>query len=266
MLAWSHRHEAASARDGHPASVHVACTRACRNEYANDDLVRNGGLALLSGLTPSGTLEVDPDLYARACAIEGYFTEQEASLLCRAIQTAGRPPVYLEVGSFRGRSTMFALSALPPEGRVIAVDAFVYSDHSAAELRATLQDGRVSVLEGTLAQNWSRIARRRPNVVLIDADHSFAGVVVDLSLSVALAQADALIATHDFSDRFPGVKAAVGALVDAGVLRHVESSGDLAVWAVQERPAWLIDPRPELTSELPEDAAGWVPELVQLTS
>jgi predicted O-methyltransferase YrrM len=56
---------------------------------------------------------VDPQLYSRACAVEGYFTESEASLLIRAIRTAGPSPVYLEIGSFRGRSTLFALSAMP---------------------------------------------------------------------------------------------------------------------------------------------------------
>lgn len=207
---------------------------------------------------------VDPGLYRRACATEGYFTLNEASLLIRAIQSSGPSPTYLEIGSFRGRSTMFALAAMPRLGRVISVDAFVYAEHSPAELRATLSDPRVSILEGTTIDNWTALAACHPNVVLVDADHSFAGASLDLALVLALAPVGGLLATHDVSDRFPGVKAAVAALAGYGVLAHAERADNLVVWTVRSRPGWLIDPQSESDWELPDDMEGTIPMVVQL--
>jgi predicted O-methyltransferase YrrM len=203
--------------------------------------------------------------YERACATEGYFSEAEARLLMRAIQAAGECATYVEIGSFRGRSTLFALSVLPPCGRIVAVDAFIYAEHSPEELRTTLADPRISVLTGTIATNWSSLASTPPSVSLIDADHSFAGVSLDLALIIGLGRLGALVATHDVSDRFPGVQAALKAFVSAGVLRHVERAEHLALWEVIARPAWLLDPRPELRTELPDDARQWVPEIVALS-
>lgn len=218
---------------------------------------------MLSPLDQGG---VHAEFYARARAIEGYFTEREASLLIRAIQSAGSSPTYLEVGSFRGRSTLFALAAMPPMGRVIAVDAFIYAEHSPAELRATLDDPRVLIFDGTVIGNWHALSAYKPDVVLVDADHSFVGTAVDLALVLALTPAGGLIATHDVSERFPGVRAVVDALVRCGVLAHLESADDLVVWTVQHRPAWLLDPRPEIDWELPDDLGEMVPSLVELAT
>jgi predicted O-methyltransferase YrrM len=207
---------------------------------------------------------VDNDLYARACSIEGYFTEAEASLLMRAIQSAGHVPTYLEIGSFRGRSTMFALSAMPREGALVVVDAFVYGGHSPAELKVTLADPRVSIHKGTTVDNWTVLSSCRPDVVLIDADHSFAGVALDLALVIAVTPIDGLIATHDVSDRFPGVKLAVDALASRGVLVPVEGVDDLMIWAVRRRPRWLLDPSPEIDWDFPHDMSASVPTIVRL--
>lgn len=215
-------------------------------------------------LPPLDRDTVDPGLYRRACATEGYFTLNEASLLIRAIQSSGPSPTYLEIGSFRGRSTMFALAAMPRLGRIISVDAFVYAEHPPSELRATLSDPRVSILEGTTMNNWTALSGCRPDVVLVDADHSFAGVTLDLALVLALAPLGSLLATHDVSDRFPGVKAAVAALAGYGVLAHPERADDLVVWTVRRRPGWLIDPHPEIDWELPGQMDGTLPMVVQL--
>lgn len=215
-------------------------------------------------LTPLDRDACDSDQYRRALSIEGYFTEGEATLLMRAIQNSGPDPRYLEIGSFRGRSTMFALAALTDRGTAVAVDAFVYAEHSPEELRTTLSDTRVSVLEGTIVRNWASLREFHPTVVLVDADHSFAGVSLDLALVVALTPIGSYIATHDVSERFPGVSLVVGALAKEGVIAQVESEGDLTLWTVEDRPGWLIDPRPEIDWQLPDEFAGETPEIVEL--
>jgi hypothetical protein len=144
------------------------------------------------------------------------------------------------------------------------VDAFIYAEHSLPELKATLDDPRISILAGTLITNWAALSVRQLDVVLIDADHSFAGAALDLALSISLSHIGGLIATHDFSDRFPGVNLAVRSLVDDGVLAAVERVGDLAVWSVCQRPGWLVDPRPEIDWELPTDMGASVPTIVEL--
>lgn len=215
-------------------------------------------------LRPLDRRAVDPNLRARASATEGYFTEREAELLMRALQSAGPSPTYLEVGSFRGRSSLFALAAMPPDGQVVAVDAFIYAEHSPSELHSTLEDPRVRIYEGTVIGNWHPLSSYRPDVVLVDADHSFAGTVLDLALVLALTPVGGLIATHDVSERFPGVRAAVDVLGRSGVLGYADSADDLVVWTVERRPAWLLDPQPEIEWDFPDDVKGMVPSIVEL--
>ena len=144
----------------------------------------------------------------------------------RVLQSAGPGCRALEVGSYRGRSALFALAALPAGGRLIGVDAFIdaagYAGHSAPDLARRVGDDRFTVIEATLAQAWDAVAAAPCDVALVDADHSFAGASADLALAVALLRAGGTLLVHDVADWFPGVVAAVGALVRAGVLAEFE--------------------------------------------
>ena len=53
---------------------------------------------------------VDRARYERALAAEGFFAPDEGELLMRVLQSAGPGCRALEVGSYRGRSALFALA------------------------------------------------------------------------------------------------------------------------------------------------------------
>ena len=173
----------------------------------------------------------------------------------RVLQSAGAGCRALEVGSYRGRSALFALAALPADGRLIGVDAFIdaagYAGHSAQELAGRVGDDRFTVLEGTLAQAWHAVAAAPCDVALVDADHSFAGASADLALAAALLRPGAVLLVHDVADWFPGVVAAAGALVGAGVLAELERVESLCAFEVVRRPRWLTDPAVDHGEQLP---------------
>jgi len=205
---------------------------------------------------------VDRARYERALAAEGFFAPDEGELLMRVLQSAGPGCRALEVGSYRGRSALFALAALPADGRLIGVDAFIdaagYAGHSAPDLARRVGDDRFTVIEGTLAQAWHAVAAAPCDVALVDADHSFAGASADLALAVALLRAGGTLLVHDVADWFPGVVAAVGALVRAGVLAELERVESLCAFEVVRRPRWLTVPAVDHGEELPSplDAAS----------
>ena len=198
---------------------------------------------------------VDRARYEQALATEGFFAPDEGELLMRVLQSAGAGCRALEVGSYRGRSALFALAALPADGRLIGVDAFIdaagYAGHSAQELAACVGDHRFTVLEGTLAQAWHAVAAAPCDVALVDADHSFAGASADLALAAALLRPGAVLLVHDVADWFPGVVAAVGALVGAGVLAELERVEALCAFEVVRRPRWLTVPAVDHGEQLP---------------
>jgi predicted O-methyltransferase YrrM len=206
-------------------------------------------------LTPLNWDLIDRALYERALATEGFFSPGEGELLMRVLQAAGPGCRAFEVGSYRGRSALFSLAALPADGRLIGVDAFIdaagYAGHSARALVSHVGDERFTVLEGTLANAWHAVAAEPCDVALVDADHSFAGASADLALAAALLRSGGTLLVHDVAGWFPGVVAAVGALAGAGVLAELERVESLCALEVVSRPRWLTDPAVDRGGELP---------------
>ena len=61
----------------------------------------------------------------------------------------------------------------------------------------------------------------------------------------------ARLLVHDVADWFPGVVAAVGALVRAGVLAELERVESLCAFEVVRRPRWLTVPAVDHGEQLP---------------
>jgi predicted O-methyltransferase YrrM len=203
---------------------------------------------------------VDRARYTQALATEGFFSPGEGHLLMRVVQRAGAGCRALEVGSYRGRSALFTLAALPADGRLIGVDAFIdaagYAGHSAEDLASRIGDDRFAVIEGTLADAWPAVSEAPCDVALVDADHSFAGASADLALAAGLLRAGGALLVHDVASWFPGVVAAVGALVRAGVLGELQRVESLCAFDVLARPRWLTVPAVDHGEELPSPVDG----------
>ena len=191
-------------------------------------------------------LNIDETLYRRALETEGFFTEDEALLLMRTISKAPCEAWLLEIGSYKGRSTLFALSVLLATQRWVIVDKFVnaakYAGHSFLLLLSSIAQSNVSILPMTLFDAWPHLEGRRFDVVFIDADHSLLGFSQDLAVAVALCQIGGTILCHDVNEIFPGVRLIAESVVKAGVLAERERAGSLVRYEIMDRPQWLWNP------------------------
>lgn len=205
---------------------------------------------------------VDRALYEQALATEGFFSSAEASLLIRVVNGAGAGCRYLEVGSYRGRSTLFGLSGLAADGELVAVDAFVeaagYRGHTREEIRSRIGDDRLRLISGTLTTVWNALAHTPFDVALVDSDHSFVGACHDLALASVLLRPGGVLLVHDVSELFPGVTTAVGALNAANVLSEFDRAETLCAYRLTSRPAWLVDPRVDRGNDAPSPPAAAV--------
>jgi hypothetical protein len=197
----------------------------------------------------------DPKLYDQALRTEGVFTEQEAQFLIRAVSEAADDAVMLEVGSYFGRSTLFALSVLGPRQRWIIVDSFrtaaAYKGHSYWSLRETISHPRAEILPMTLLQASAHLPHGTFDLAFIDADHSFFGVAADLAVALSLTRKGATLLCHDYSRNFPGIPLVLDMLESAKVIRRIEIVGTLARYEVIDRPSWLVDPAVFRGGQLP---------------
>lgn len=200
-------------------------------------------------------LNIDQTLYETALRTEGFFAEEEALLLMRAVAQAAAEAWFLEVGSYRGRSTLFALSVLRPSQQWVVVDKFVtaakYSGHSYLLLQSSLGQRNVTILPMALSDAWRHLDGRRFQVAFIDGDHSFLGFAQDLAIAVALSDVGGTVLCHDVSEFFPGVSVTVEAMLRAGILAERERTGSLVRYEILFRPQWLWNP----TAVVPDNQA-----------
>jgi predicted O-methyltransferase YrrM len=191
-------------------------------------------------------IQADPILYGRAVKTEGFFDLGEADLLMQTVIDAPDDAKMLEIGSYYGRSTLFALSVLGANQRWVVVDSFrdaaSYSGHTFWKLAETLSDPRVSLLPMTLRDAYPHLAWQALDLVFVDGDHSFFGATQDLALSIALLKPEGKLLCHDVCDLFPGIEATVRILKSLDVIKTEARAGTLELFSVRTRPSWLIDP------------------------
>lgn len=147
--------------------------------------------------------------------IDGWMNEAELTWLA---EKASEKSQIVEMGCFKGRSTK-AL-ALSTAGTVIAVDFWVGDMRTqiypefCRNLAYEIATHKVIVHRGftaELARQW--VYSLRPDMVFIDADHSYEAVTEDIAAAMALLQPGGLLCGHDFSNDYPGVQRAVAELV-----------------------------------------------------
>ena len=152
-------------------------------------------------------------------AAPGYITEREARFLALAAACTPTRGVILEIGSFKGKSTvgLASVAARYRLGKVVAVDPHTTPSVTDPELRgqpsswadfqATLRAaGLEEAVEAhrafsrDLARGWDRPIR----LLWIDGDHTYAGAKTDLDLFRRHLAAGAVVALHDVLNTFEG--------------------------------------------------------------
>src|SRR5437899_9516490 len=159
------------------------------------------------------------EAWERVRVAPGFLTEREARFL--ALVAAGAPGrgVILEIGSFKGKSTvgLASIAARYHLGKVVAVDphtapsstdpslgdqASSFEDFQHTLARAGLTD-HVEVhrkFSHQLATDWNR----RIRLLWIDRDHTYAGAKQDLDLFAPHLATGGVVALHDVLHNFAG--------------------------------------------------------------
>jgi hypothetical protein len=184
-------------------------------------------------------------------AAAGFLTEREARFLALAAACAPAPGVILEIGSFKGKSTVGLASVATRYGLgpVVTVDPHSgpsvtdpdvgASGSSWDEFRASLRAAGVErAVEAhrqysrDLARGWTRPIR----VLWIDGDHTYRGSKEDIDLFRSHLVPGAIVALHDVLHTFEGpVRVFAEELLDSDEFGPAGLCGSIG-WA-QYRPS-----------------------------
>ncbi len=209
-------------------------------------------------------MRLPPDLPAaieeawqRVRAAPGLLTEREARFLSLAAACAPARGAILEIGSFKGKSTvgLASVAARYGLGKVVAVDPHTAPAPTDPELRgqATSYDDFLGTLEQArlvdqveihraysrdVARGWGRPIR----FLWIDGDHTYPGAKQDLDLFAPHLVEGAIVALHDVLHSFEGpIRVFVEELLSSDRYGPVGCCGSIG-WA-QYRPRDGGEPR-----------------------
>jgi hypothetical protein len=152
-------------------------------------------------------------------AAPGFLTEREARFLALVAACAPAEGAILEIGSFKGKSTvgLASIAARYGLGKVVAVDPHTAPSVTDPDLegeasswddfRATLRTAGVEAavevhraFSRDLARDWNRKLR----FLWIDGDHTYQGAKEDIDLFRRHLAGGAIVALHDVLSAFEG--------------------------------------------------------------
>lgn len=154
-----------------------------------------------------------------AQTVEGWMNELELMWLSRTASSLKPGAVWLEVGTWMGRSWSCAALSLPADSTIIAVDTFLgenaeplqwVREHGSAMSRfmqthEVVREKRPDLLSQILAVRSTEAARLVPDglcdVVFIDGDHRTEFVKSDIKAWRPKLKPGGILCGHDFSDQ-----------------------------------------------------------------
>jgi predicted O-methyltransferase YrrM len=182
--------------------------------------------------------------------IDGWFSEDEGRWYARFARglTGG---VFVEVGSWKGRSTSFIGAICNANGtRLVCVDHWrgshdVLADRYAAALavedveqtfRRNMSELGIAVeiIAAPSAEAASRFEPGSVDRVFLDASHDKASVAEDLRVWGARLRPGGILGGHDYAEKHPEVRAAVDEL--ARERRLVVRRGPRSIYWLEEDP------------------------------
>ena len=153
-----------------------------------------------------------PTVLERALAVEGPILTKkgELELLLKLAQTMPEGAVVVEIGSYRGRSTLAIAEGLEPVkgARLVAVDTFAgdpsWSEQTGADEARAIFDHNtagVSFLETIQAPSIvaaTQVDAASVDWVFIDGLHDYASVVADIRAWAPKLKSSGLLSGHDW--------------------------------------------------------------------
>jgi Methyltransferase domain len=193
--------------------------------------------------------------FDQAMEIPGWLHPDQASMLCYLADQCPAGPI-VEIGSFKGKSTVFLATGAKPDATVFAVDPHILTLMGSRQDRAKAEaDGVENTgsswerFQQTLTE-WGAIDRVSPirefsydarknwndpiALLWIDGDHSYDGVKQDIDDWAPLVVKNGYIAFHDTRPKGDhiGVRRAI---VSSGLLDHLGFET-----VVELRNAWFL--------------------------
>jgi predicted O-methyltransferase YrrM len=174
--------------------------------------------------------------------VEGWLTEAQAASLAAAARGARR---IVEIGSYRGRSTIVLARAAPPGAEVIAIDPHAGNDRGPQQWVGTADEGEAdhmafvaNLARAGVAERVRHVRRRSQDaldavpppidLLYIDGAHAYGPASQDIAGWGARVAPGGTLLIHDaFSS--VGVTLAIGRLLlTSRELRYVGRTGSLA--------------------------------------
>ena len=176
----------------------------------------------------------------RALAIDGFTKESELEFLCETAATMPDHASVVEVGSWKGRSTVAICEGLRSGATLWAVDTFAGDpdivevagpvDQEAVEAEFARNTAGYDCLRVIVAESVdaaSRFDAGSLDWVFIDADHSYEAVVADIAAWAPKLKPGGLLSGHDYGR----------AGVTDAVRRSFRAVGQSSsIWYTRERP------------------------------
>ncbi|MEJ5260499.1 MAG: class I SAM-dependent methyltransferase [Anaerohalosphaeraceae bacterium] len=160
----------------------------------------------------SSTLTVQE--FQELCELEGHLSEKEVLTLFYFAYFPKEEGSIVEIGSFKGKSTMVLASGLKKAGR--AEKVFAVDPHLRGSYEVFLENLRVHSVRDTVcplrmtseeaAKGWNESIR----LLFVDGSHLYEDVLLDIRLWEPWLVRNGLIIFHDTGvERFEGVRRAV---------------------------------------------------------
>jgi predicted O-methyltransferase YrrM len=215
------------------------------------DRVRRAIDAAVASVMPGGA-----GLYSILAKVDGYLYPHEAVFLYRIARFVPGDEPIVEIGSFRGRSTLCLARGLRDRGsgRVVSVDPHVYGTE--AELRENLLHfGASSSVELRVARSrdvaaaWTGPAR----AVFVDGNHEEADARADACAWLPHVKAGGYLLLHDATDlsSFPGPRRVAAEIFSnartfdavgrAGTIAWGRIRGGASAWSPPGRATAALD-------------------------
>ena len=141
-------------------------------------------------------------IHEEVASVAGWLQPEDSLKLYELGYLAPGP--FLEIGTYRGKSTTVLTSAIRDAGRNVEFYSLDIAPESLDSARPTLADrglGRyVTLVHGSVTALFRALPAFRPRFVFLDGDHSAAGLARDLATLEARIPKDGLLLFHDFLD------------------------------------------------------------------
>ena len=186
------------------------------------------------------------EVFADAPAgVEGWLTDAQADRLAAAARRLGAGARVVEIGSFRGRSTIVLARAAPADAEVVAIDPHLGSDRGPQEIaarpglgeadlaafRANLERfgvaGRVRHVRAP-SQDALEAVEGAVDLLYVDGAHRYRPARADLQRWGARVRAGGALLVHDAFSSVGVTLALLRGVVFAGEWRYRGRAGSLA--------------------------------------